>query len=101
MKSIDDFSDGVLLNGSPGSAINTALFQGSVVDQAASIFKSISRNHMFANGNKRTAVEVFKSFASKSNIPVNLTDSQLLDIATDVATGALDDVSQIGAALIR
>jgi len=95
------FSDGVLLNGAPSSAINTALYQGTVVDQAASIFKSISRNHMFTNGNKRTAVEMFKSFASKSSIPVNLTDNQLLDIATQVATGALDNVSQIAAALIK
>lgn len=81
--------------------MNTALFQGNVIDQAASIFKSISRNHMFNNGNKRTAVEMFKSFAAKSDIPVNLSDNELLDIATKVATGALDDVSQIGIALIK
>ena len=95
------FSDGILLNGSPATAINSALYHENVVHQACAIFKSISRGHMFSNGNKRTAVEMFKSFANKSGIEVNLTDNELLDIATKVATGEIDDVFKIGMELIN
>ncbi|WP_223810846.1 RHS repeat-associated core domain-containing protein [Paenimyroides baculatum] len=53
------FADGTLLNSTPSSAVNTALYYDNVVDQGASIFRSIAHGHMFGNGNERTAVEVY------------------------------------------
>ena len=92
---------GTLLSGTPSSAINTAGYYATVPEQGASIFKTIIKNHMFMDGNKRTAVEMFKSFCLKSNITTSLTDTELMNIATQVATGQIDDVLQISQALIK
>ena len=95
------FSGGELLNSCPSSAIHTALYYESIVDQGASIFKSIVKDHIFLEGNKRTAIEVFKSFARKNRITIHLLDSELIDIAERVAIGHLEDISKISAALVR
>jgi death-on-curing family protein len=92
---------GVLLSGSPSSAINTALYYDDVLEQGASVFKTIIKNHMFADGNKRTAVNMMKSFMNKAGVTVNKTDGELLDIATQVATNAIDDVSVIASKIIE
>ena len=47
---------GKLLSGSPSSAINTALYYDDILEQGASIFKTIVKNHMFTmaiNGQRR------------------------------------------------
>jgi len=92
---------GTLLSGSPSSAINTASYYSTVPEQGASIFKTIIKNHMFADGNKRTAVNMFKSFCNKSGITTTLTDAQLMDVANKVATNQLDDVLEISQQLIK
>jgi len=92
---------GVILSGSPKSALNTASYYATVPEQGASIFKTIIKNHMFADGNKRTAVEAFKLFCSRSGIKNSLTDLELLKVASDVATGKLDDVLEISKVLIK
>ena len=95
------YSNGQLLNGNPLSAINSALYYENVVEQGASIFRSISHGHMFGNGNKRTAVDMIKSFAKKANINIKKSDNKLLDLANKVATGEIEDVTEIAAKLIE
>ena len=91
---------GALLNGTPSSAINTAMYYETAAEQGASIFKSIAYNHMFLNGNKRTAVAAFESFASQHGLKT-VSHQQMMDIATKVATGQVKDVTQITKLLIR
>ena len=76
-----------------------SLHYDNVIDQEAFIFKSTLRDNTYEDGNKSTAVDRFKHFANKNGIKINLSDSQLLDIAKQVVTKQLDDVHQIGAAL--
>jgi len=92
---------GTLLSGTPSSAINTASYYSTVPEEGASIFKTIIKNHMFADGNKRTAVNMFKSFCSKSGIKTSLTDAQMMEVATKVATNQIDDVLEISQQLIK
>ena len=67
----------------------------------SSIFKTIIKNHMFIDGNKRTAVEMFKSFCNKSGIKNAMTDGQLMEVATKVAVSEVDDVLEISKLLIK
>ncbi len=87
-------------NTSPLTALQSASYYDNAAEQGAAIFQSISHGHMFVNGNKRTAVNAFKSFAKKAGLNINHTDDQLMDIATRVATGELSDVSEIAKALL-
>ncbi|TRX35068.1 RHS repeat-associated core domain-containing protein, partial [Flavobacterium restrictum] len=91
---------GVLLNGNPSSAINSAMYYETAAEQGASIFRSISGGHMFMDGNKRTAVAVFKSFANQNGLRT-VSQSKMLNISTQVATGQVSDVSQIAKLLIK
>jgi death-on-curing family protein len=85
---------GVLLNSTPSSAINSAMYYESVAEQGAAIFRSISHGHMFVNGNKRTAVAAFQSFA-KQNKLTTVSQTKMMNVAEKVATGEITDVSEI------
>ncbi len=89
------YSNGSLLSGSPESAINTASYYDDIADQGSSIFKTIIQNHMFENGNKRTAVDFLKSFAEKNSINIRLSSDELLDLATKIANKEVSEVSEI------
>ena len=78
-----------------------ASYYDNALDQGSAIFKGIISNHTFIDGNKRTAVATLKSFAAKNNLILNATDKELMNIATDVATGKLDNVSTISKTLFK
>lgn len=44
------------------------MYYETAAEQGASIFRSISGGHMFMNGNKRTAVAAFQSFAGQHGL---------------------------------
>jgi RHS repeat-associated protein len=91
---------GVLFNGTPSSAINSAMYYEKPAEQGAAIFRSISNGHMFQDGNKRTAVGSFMSFAKNMGLkPVS--QANMMNVATKVATGEVSDVSQISKMLIK
>ncbi|GLB49272.1 hypothetical protein Y10_16400 [Neptunitalea sp. Y10] len=83
---------GVLLNGNPASAINSAMYYETAAEQGASIFRSISHGHMFMNGNKRTAVAAFQAFARQNGLKT-VSLQQMMNVATKVSTGQVTDVS--------
>lgn len=106
MSRIDNFADeilkinegisgGGLLNGSPKSALNTASYYDDVTEQGASVFQTIIQNHMFVDGNKRTAIAALKSFYSKSGVTLSKSDAQLMDIANEVACGTYCTATEI------
>jgi RHS repeat-associated protein len=92
--------EGVLMNGHPVSAINSAMYYETPALQGAAIFRSISHGHMFLNGNKRTAVAAFQLFAKQHGIKT-VSKSKMMNIANKVATGTIEDVSQIANMLTR
>ena len=91
---------GVLLNGTPSSAVNSAMYYDTAAEQGASIFRSISGGHMFMNGNKRTAVATFNLFAKQNGLRT-VSQRQIRNVATKVATGKVSDVSQIAKKLTK
>ena len=91
---------GVLYNGTPSSAINSALYYETAAEQGASIFRSIAHGHMFFNGNKRTAIEAFKIYANHHGLKT-VSQKQMLNVATEVAQGNITDVSQIAKMLTK
>jgi RHS repeat-associated protein len=91
---------GVLLSGTPSSAINSAMYYTAPAEQGASIFRSIISNHMFIDGNKRTAVAAFKAFAKIHNLPM-VSEEQLIKVANQVATGQVSEISEIAQLLIK
>lgn len=76
------------------------MYYETAAEQGASIFRSISRGHMFMNGNKRTAVAAFQSFAKQHGL-TTVSQQQMMNVATQVATGKVTDVSQIAKMLIK
>ncbi len=92
---------GNILSGSPSSAINTALYYDDVLEQGASIFKTIVKNHMFYDGNKRTAASTIISFMKKAGIPINKSDRKIFKLAKKVATDQVVEVSEIANKLIK
>ena len=92
---------GKILSGSPSSAINTALYYDDVLEQGASIFKTIIKNHMFYDGNKRTATETIISFMNKAGIPINKSQKKIFKLAKKVAKDEVVEVSEIAFKLIK
>lgn len=76
------------------------MYYETAAEQGASIFRSISGGHMFMDGNKRTAVEVFKYFAEKNGLNT-VSHTEMMNISNQVATGQLSDIYQISRMLIK
>ncbi|XZF16695.1 RHS repeat-associated core domain-containing protein [Chitinophagaceae bacterium MMS25-I14] len=91
---------GILLNGNPTTAINTALYYETAAEQGSAIFRSISNGHMFIDGNKRTAVAAFQLFAEQFGL-TTVSEAQMTQVATQVATGEITDVSEIAKLLTK
>ncbi|WP_198173017.1 DUF6443 domain-containing protein [Hymenobacter ginkgonis] len=91
---------GALLNGNPSSVINSAMYYEKPAEQGAAIFRGISHGHMFVDGNKRTAVAAFRSFAAQNGLKT-VSQAQMMKIATEVAKGTITDVSKIAGMLTR
>jgi death-on-curing protein len=62
----------------------------AVHDKAAALFHSITRNHAFINGNKRTAVLAAGTFLKLNGYRLLLSDGEMIALATDTAEGDLD-----------
>ena len=70
------------------------------VPKGSSIFRNIIVVHMFANGNKRTAVAAFQLFAQRNGL-VTKSWAEMMDVAVDVADGKMTDVSEIARSLLK
>jgi death-on-curing protein len=62
----------------------------TVHDKAAALFHSLTCNHAFINGNKRTAVVAAGTFLKLNRYRLLLTDEEMITLATDTAEGDLD-----------
>jgi len=91
---------GVILSTSPSSAINSAMYYDTAAEQGSSVFRSIISNHMFQDGNKRTAVQAFMYFAKQNGLKT-VSVQQIYNVANKVATGQVSEVSQIAKMLTR
>jgi death-on-curing protein len=67
--------------------------------KAAALLHSLARNHALVDGNKRIALAATIAFLGMNGIRLTLSNDEAYDSVMSVATGALEDVSNIGAAL--
>jgi len=69
--------------------------------KAAALLHSIARNHALVDGNKRLALAATLAFYGVNGWRLTMTNDEAYDLVMKVATGDLDDVSQIAAVLTR
>jgi death-on-curing protein len=67
--------------------------------KAAALLHSLARNHALVDGNKRIGFAATIAFLGMNGIRLTLSNDEAYDLVMNVATGALDDVSNIAAAL--
>ena len=70
-------------------------------EKAAALLHSLARNHALVDGNKRLALAATIAFYGMNGLRLTLTNDEAYDLVMSVATGALDDVPDIAAALER
>jgi death on curing protein len=67
--------------------------------KAAALLHSLARNHALVDGNKRIALAATIAFLGMNGIRLTLSNDEAYDLVMSVATGALEDVPDIAAAL--
>jgi death-on-curing protein len=67
--------------------------------KAAALLHSLARNHALVDGNKRLALAGTIAFLGMNGIRLTLSNDEVYDLVMSVATGALEDVPDIAAAL--
>jgi death-on-curing protein len=70
-----------------------------IQQKAAALLHSLARNHALIDGNKRIALAATIAFLGMNGIRLTLSNVEAYDLVMSVATGALEDVSSIAAAL--
>jgi death-on-curing protein len=71
----------------------------SLHDNAAALVHSIARNHPLVDGNKRLALAGAIAFFGLNGRVLSLTNDEAYDLIMAVATGPLDDISEIASRL--
>lgn len=67
--------------------------------KAAALLHSLARNHPLVDGNKRLAWLATYVFLAKNGIVLDADDDSAYALVIGVASGAIDDVAEIAAAL--
>lgn len=70
-------------------------------DKAAALLHSLVRNHALIDGNKRLGLASVLAFLGLNGWRLTLTNDEAYDLVVAVATGQLDDVPAISAALAQ
>jgi death-on-curing protein len=71
----------------------------SIHEKAAALLHSIARNHALVDGNKRLALAAAIAFYGVNGWRLTLTNEQAYQLVMDVASGAIDEISDLAAAL--
>jgi death-on-curing protein len=71
-----------------------------IEEKTAALLHSLARNHALVDGNKRLALAATIAFLGINGHRLTFTNDEVYDFVIAVATGELDDVSEI-AAVIR
>ena len=88
------YSDGYQMNNSVENILNSASYYDDPYDQVAAVTRSIV-DHVFANGNKRTAMDTLNMLLNDFGLSNSLTDVRKWDLIYDIAEGRLNDVKKI------
>ena len=80
------------------SAFGAAAYS-DIEEKAAALLHSLARNHALVDGNKRLALAATIAFLGINGHTLTFTNDEVYDLVIAVATGELDDVSEIAAAI--
>jgi len=69
--------------------------------KAAALMHSLARNHLLVDGNKRLALAGTIAILGVNGRRLTLSNDEAYDLVIDVATGELDDVTDIAERLVR
>ena len=70
-----------------------------VFSKAAALLHSLARNHPLVDGNKRLAWLATYVLCAKNGVELDADDDAAYDLVTSVASGAIDEVGEVAAAL--
>jgi len=72
----------------------------SVYDKSAALFHSLTKNHAFHNGNKRTALVSLLTMLDRNDIRINyeVTDDQIYDFVVSVTADTFPDPDAVNSA---
>jgi death on curing protein len=70
-----------------------------LLGKAAALLHSLARNHPLVDGNKRLAWLATYVFCAKNGVELDAQDDAAYELVTGVASGSVDDVSEIAAIL--
>lgn len=70
-------------------------------EKAAALLHSIAGNHALVDGNKRLALAAVIAFYGMNDLRLTLTNDEAYNLVIGVASGHLDDITQIAAVLER
>jgi death-on-curing protein len=76
--------------GRPQATLGGGDAYATAYDKVAALFHSLTRNHAFINGNKRTAVVAAGTFLKLNGYRLKLSSGEMIALATDTAEGDLD-----------
>ena len=68
---------------------------GSIHEKAAALLHSLARNHALVDGNKRLSLGATIVFYGINGIRLTLSENEAYDLIIAIATGDLDDASEI------
>jgi death on curing protein len=71
----------------------------AVITKAAALMHSLAANHPLVDGNKRLAWLATYVFLAKNGVVLDADDDSAYDLVMAVASGSMDDVDEIAAAL--
>ena len=71
----------------------------TIHQKAAALLHSLARNHALVDGNKRLALASTIAFLGINGLRLTLTNDEAYDLVISVATGDLEDVTQIAAVI--
>jgi len=82
--------DYALLESAVGQAQQTWVYTSDIHETAAQYGVSISRNHPFVDGNKRTAVACMLVFLDMNDMKINYAPEDIFAWAMEMAIGAIN-----------
>jgi death-on-curing protein len=72
-----------------------------VHQKAAALLHSLARNHALVDGNKRLSLAALLAFYGMNGWRLTMTNDEAYDFVIQVATGQLDEVSDIADVLVK
>jgi len=93
------YGGSIYLNGHISSVFAAASYQEGFYRKAAAVIRGIAKNHLFDNGNKRTAHSVYEVLRIRNGIRSGVQGEDVRRVIDQVVSGELEALDDIASAL--